>query len=602
MAFHLCCAVVLVPVTSHPYDLAVLTSNAEAWLRWGFSPYYNWKFGIDYAALALLAQALRAFLSAFGTPGIVALHIAWKLPLVAADLLSAGFIYRLAGKLNPNRAAPLASLWLVNPVVLWVSAGHGQVESIAVLCLFATLDLALDGRLFVAGLVTGLGAGIEYFPIAAAGAVIVWWRGGYVSSRRQLIAYGAGVGLSLIVCFLPLWLDPVGRPSLLGGLATSGGFSLAPTRTWLAAWAWIDYRGTQAWPFLFGAATVMCSALAWRYAARGRFVGPLYLAIVLVLAVLLDVNALAQFAMIAAAALWLLAMTVPVQPLVMTLVPVAGSATAFVFLDNGASTANAYFFDVWVGTSPKLWPVPVSASAAIFFGHLFSLGLAATLIYAALARTRPSRRNWGAAAIVGATLSAGLVVWTLQPAVWQAALNAAPAANLPDFDYVATNREGTVTVIGPNLYRVRYPEALITAAHQSTIKPEAGLEVSLIEPYAREGVIHATADGRDFNAHYSLDVLGRGYALGFPIAQSYLVQVTDPAPLAVSGAVLRWPNTPEPWKTNRFLIALGAAYALFVVVATGWTMNWTLRGRRGPDDSKSLSRQNSQVATDLVNR
>src|SRR5437773_2780946 len=137
VGFHLTCALVLVPVVSHPYDLAVLTGNAEAWLRWGFSPFYNWKFGVDYAALAVSAQALRAFLTSLGMPGIAALHVAWKLPLVLANLLTAGTIYRLALKFAPERAPILAVLWLVNPAVLWVSAGHGQVESLSILCVFA---------------------------------------------------------------------------------------------------------------------------------------------------------------------------------------------------------------------------------------------------------------------------------------------------------------------------------------------------------------------------------------------------------------------------------------------------------------------------------
>src|SRR5713226_505722 len=165
VAFHVACAAVLLPVTSHPYDLAVLTGNAEAWLNWGFSPFYNWKFGIDYAALAVLAQSLRAFLSAIGVPGIAAVHIAWKLPLVIANLLTAGVIYRLALKIAPNRAPVLATLWLVNPAVLWVSAGHGQVESIAVLSVLAAMLFALEGRLTLAGIITGLGIGIEYFPV-----------------------------------------------------------------------------------------------------------------------------------------------------------------------------------------------------------------------------------------------------------------------------------------------------------------------------------------------------------------------------------------------------------------------------------------------------
>lgn len=492
IVFHIACSAVLVPVTSHPYDLAGITGPAQAWLTWGFSPFYNWKFGLDFTALTVLAHALASFLSGLGTPGIVALHIAWKVPLVVANLITAGVIYRLSFRFVPNRAPMLAALWLVNPVVLWVSAGHGQVEAIAILCLFGALDLALEGRLFIAGLVTGLGVGIEYFPIAALGAIIVLWGGSQLPGRRPLLAYGLGLSLSLLACFLPLLLDPVGRTALVGGLVSSAGYSTAlpgftaqPTESLLSVWAWFGYRSSNLWPLLFGALGVAGLVLGWRFARRGPQMAPLFLSIVLLLAVLLDANALPQFAIVAAAALWLLALVVEVQPLVMIALPTVGIATYFLFLDFGQSTANAFFYDAWAATGARLWPVPQSEQAAVFLGRLFSLGLITTAIYAAVRLSKPSRVGWTGAAIAGAALCMVLVVWASQPSVWLAALSAPPGANLPAFNSFLATRDGTMVAVASNSYRVSYPETLLAASRPASVQPSTGLRLSVSDLFNR---------------------------------------------------------------------------------------------------------------------
>ena len=486
VGFHVACALVLGPVTSHPYDLAVLSGTAQAWLNWGVPLLYNWKFGLDYAAFGVLAQGLRAFLAGLGMPGIVALHIAWKLPLVAANLLTAGVIYRLGLRLAPDRAALLAALWLLNPVVLWVSAGHGQIESIAILCLFGALQLALDRRLFWSGLVTGIGVGFEYFPIAVAGSIIVWWRGGQLTGRRPLLSFGVGLLLSLASWFVPSLVDPIGRTSLFEGLAFSGGLASTPYDSLLSIWTWVDYRWAHYWPIIFGVSGLICLALAWRFAKRGQAVGIIFVSATLLLAVLLDANALAQFAIIAAAALWLLAFVIPIQPVNLTAIPVAGLATLFLFLDHGANTPNAFFFDVWAGTGARLWPMPQSGQGAAFLGHLFSLGLVAAVVYAIVSRAKPSWLYWPVAKAAAAGICVLLVVWALQPAIWKSAFSGAPGADVPDFDHFLTTRYGQVALIGPDVVQVSYPETLITASRKGTVEPSAGLELSVGDLFARE--------------------------------------------------------------------------------------------------------------------
>jgi hypothetical protein len=453
---------------------------------------FNWKFGIDYAALSVSTQAFRALLVGLGFPGILAIHVAWKLPLVAADLLTAGAIYRLALNFAPGRAAALASLWLVNPTVLWVSAGHGQIESVAILCVFAALQLALDGRLVAAGLVTGLGVGIEYFPLAVVGVILIWWRGGYLTGRLPLTAYAAGLMSSVLLCFAPLLFDPVVRQSVIGGVASGGGLSGNQGQSVLAVWVWLGYRWADTWPVLFGISGVLCLGLSVFLAKRSRSVGLQFLAVILILAVLLDVNALPQFAVIAASGLWLLAIVLPVQPIILLAVPGAGMATAFLFLDR-SSTANAYFFDDFVGGGIKLWPVPYSEQAAAYLGHIFCLGLIGTTIYVAARISKPSRLSWTAAGAVGASVCLLLVAWSSQPAVWGAVLRSAPSANLPDFEYFIATKHGSLAQPQTSLWQVNYPEGLIAASREAGTKPLSGLQFSMADLY------QSVATGASFN-------------------------------------------------------------------------------------------------------
>ena len=212
---------------------------------------------------------------------------------------------------------------------------------------------------------------------------------------------------------------------------------------------------------------------------------PLFLSIVLLLAILLDANALPQFAIVAAASLWLLAMVVQVQPLLLTALPATGIATYFLFLDQGQSTANAFFYDSWAISGARLWPVPQGERAAVFLGHLFSLGLVATASYAAVRISKPSRLSWSGAAIAGAGLCILLVVWASQPSVWLAALGSQPNANLPAFDSFLATRNGTIVPVTSNSYQVSYPETLIAASRPDWVPPSTGLRLSVTDLFSR---------------------------------------------------------------------------------------------------------------------
>jgi hypothetical protein len=485
MGAHLLAALVLLPVASHPYDMTVLTGGAEAWLRWGVPPLFGWKFGSDYAALTVASQAGRLFLAWLGVPGIAAIHIAWKLPLVAANLLSSVLLYRLGRRFVPRHAALLAALWLLNPVVLWVAAGHGQVESVAALSMFSAIALALSGRFFLAGVLTGLGIGIEYFPLAVAAAVLVWWLGRLIDFQR-FRNYGIGLAMTLALCFGPGLIDPIGRTGLLGGLASSGGFDVNGYPSQSTLWTLLGPQLAHYWPITFVLSALLCTVALLLWKRPSWELGIVVTASLLVLFVLWNPNSLPQFALIAATALYLLAVTVPVNPLLLVGLPIAGQSTYFLFLDGGSSTPNAFFYDDWSHMLPRLWQPPQSSIIAADLGRLFASGLLATFVYSLFSKALAGKGFWVGGLAIGCAASLALCIWASQPVFWIGAFSGPTTADLPDFNWTTRSRTGTMEFLGLNGFGLRFSDSLVTAARRSTIQPRAGFRYTRPEIYARQ--------------------------------------------------------------------------------------------------------------------
>ena len=206
MAFHILAALALMPVSGHPYDLASLTSSSGAWLRWGVPLFYQWKFGFDLTILGIGSQSLSFVLQHLGMSGAAALATAWKLPLVLADLL-VGVILVDLGRRWPSTADPLGhALADIARPSLGLSRAW-PLESLTVLAIVLSVDMLLRRRPMLAGVVVGLGIGIEYLPVLVALVVIFWL---YVSviKRREVYRFAAGCTAAVIFCFGPLAFDP----------------------------------------------------------------------------------------------------------------------------------------------------------------------------------------------------------------------------------------------------------------------------------------------------------------------------------------------------------------------------------------------------------
>jgi len=145
------------------------------------------------------------------------------------------------------------------------------------------------------------------------------------------------------------------------------------------------------------------------------------------------------------------------------------------------------------------------------------------------------------------------------------------------------------TLTGWSLVDFIVPSALVgTQGHLDVVPTPSSIawNGSSNGPWIRivpaSGVIHALADLDFTNANYQLNSEGQGYATGFPLQDSYRVTLIDVElpTFRVVSAIVRWPETPESWKFNQWLQALGASFGLTVVVASIWILFWYLLARR----------------------
>jgi Glycosyltransferase family 87 len=501
MVVHILAAFALMPVAGHPYDLAALSGTSGAWLRWGIPLFYHWKFGFDLSILAVGSQSLSFVLEHLGMSGAAALAVAWKLPLVLADLLVGAILVDLGRKLRCQRPTLMATLWLISPVPLWVSAGHGQIESLTILAVVLSLDLLLRGRPLLAGVVAGLGIGVEYLPALVA-IVVIFWLHVSAIERREAYRFSAGCAVALAFCFGPLLSTSIGRTSLLAGLSFSAaaashpGHAQAASRIGSSLWAVFDLSPG---PFWLAAALSMSLALMIVLAHKARNanstidrrrLGILAAGSLLLCVSLFDPGALPQFSVLVIGGLCIVGLCVDLSPAVVVLGPLLQLAAGLMFVYGGSF--QSYWYDMWATTGASGWPFPQSLLAADLAARLGVLVVALGLLASshvlgakvpAGLRTLVARSSI-AAGVIGSVF---LAIWSLQPAFWQGVGSQGPST-LADFPLITAFQPGTVSM-GPDHQMITFSPQEVLAARESTVPPSLKLTVT-----ARPFFAQTTAD------------------------------------------------------------------------------------------------------------
>ncbi|WP_238191386.1 glycosyltransferase family 39 protein [Paenibacillus sp. L3-i20] len=137
---------IILAITNEGYvnDIALFVFWSEHVVKEGISGFYHTDIFVDYPPGYIYVLFILGHLKEWlgitqGSSGILLLY---KLPAIAADLLAAAFIFRIAKKkLSSITAVGLAILWLFNPAIIVDSAAWGQVDSVFAL----VLVLAISG-------------------------------------------------------------------------------------------------------------------------------------------------------------------------------------------------------------------------------------------------------------------------------------------------------------------------------------------------------------------------------------------------------------------------------------------------------------------------
>ncbi len=158
--------------------------------------------------------------------------LALKVPLIAASIVS-GFCLLYLGELVSGRvrSAAFASAWFLNPLVIWATAVHGEVDILAVAGVLIFL-VAIQKRWYLlAGLAIGLSIMAKAYPLvllpmSCVALEIGWRRASLRSYASRLTGFVIGVGLAFLpfLAFIPQLYSFY--TSLYPSAPVFGGFSI----------------------------------------------------------------------------------------------------------------------------------------------------------------------------------------------------------------------------------------------------------------------------------------------------------------------------------------------------------------------------------------
>lgn len=102
--------------------------------------------------------------------------LALKIPLILADVASTLVVYRLVLHRHSRVAADtVAAAWFLNPLLIWVSAVHGEVDGLAALFLVLFVASLERGWPAASGVWLALAVFTKAFPLALLPIGLVFW-------------------------------------------------------------------------------------------------------------------------------------------------------------------------------------------------------------------------------------------------------------------------------------------------------------------------------------------------------------------------------------------------------------------------------------------
>ncbi len=180
--------------------------------------------GLFHSVPQLGAIAARA-----GYPTVLptsAALLAWKLPLILAGLaVGIAIDWALRSRVDGLPPAIGAAAWLLNPVVIWAIAVHGEVDGLAALWVVLALLAVATRHWFGAGLALSLGFFTKGYPIALVPLMVAWliltrldgeWSLRKAGARLGWAVLGVAVGAAPFVGYITTTLGQLTARSSIG--------------------------------------------------------------------------------------------------------------------------------------------------------------------------------------------------------------------------------------------------------------------------------------------------------------------------------------------------------------------------------------------------
>lgn len=161
-----------------------------------------------------------------------AFNLAFKMPLMIADYLTAVLLYHFVSLMKDRESARrVFVLWFLNPLVIFISSIYGNFDVLAVF--FSVLSLySMYRKMYLsAGLAIGLGIAFKLFPMYLGlfyfayllGLAIAEWRNSVliVPNLRNLGSFLAGGALGVSSILIMVFTDPSIMVFLTGRMGTN---------------------------------------------------------------------------------------------------------------------------------------------------------------------------------------------------------------------------------------------------------------------------------------------------------------------------------------------------------------------------------------------
>jgi Gpi18-like mannosyltransferase len=260
---------IVAPFTSLPGDVAVWwQAAAHATQGVGLYQFPGFSYPPLYGYWALLVgSVVHLFGASAGLLGSITTHVTsplyvalgsvvttpigtllFKLPMIAADLGTGWCIWRLSFKLGAStRQARSAFLWwFFNPLVIVVSAVHGQIDSIASLAIALALLAAAEETWALAGAALAFGVAVKLVPAFLFLPFVGYIVGTSAKDRyKSLVRFVSGAFIGGVILIGPVLghnfvQDVFTRESVtgsgIGGLGLAGLLYL-PALSGVLSWA-----------------------------------------------------------------------------------------------------------------------------------------------------------------------------------------------------------------------------------------------------------------------------------------------------------------------------------------------------------------------------